>query len=146
MFWIFKLMAQFAVIILATVSLSNADLQEFFATRLKGKTVATSYLTLKRLSQVRCAEKCYNEGRCRIAGYNKVTKVCRLSNDSQQDVLDIADDSSSVFIYQQGIFTMRVYIFIWLLECVYLLFLHKLHLFIDIVIKGTMSIFCDQID
>jgi len=96
--------ATLAVVILATVSKSNADFQEFIATFEKGKTVATSYLTIERISKVQCADKCYKEGkqgRCRIAGYNKNTKVCRLSIDSQCDVLDIADDHNGVFIYQQ---------------------------------------------
>ena len=102
MIWNFKTVTTFTVVILATVSLSHADIQEFMATFLKGKTVPSSYLTLERFSKVQCAEKCYKEGkqnRCRIAGYNKGTKTCRLSMDYQQDVLDIADDSSGVFIY-----------------------------------------------
>jgi len=100
-----KTFATFAVVILATVSKSNAELQDYIATFKKGKTVATSYLTIERISKVQCADKCYKEGkqgRCRIAGYNKNTKVCRLSMDNQCDILDFADDSSGVFIYQQG--------------------------------------------
>jgi len=104
MIWNFKLMAAVTVVIVATVFLTYADIEEFMVTFLKRKTVATSYLTLERFSKVQCAEKCYKEGkqgRCRIAGYNKDTKTCRLSMDSQQDVLDFPDDSSGVFIYQQ---------------------------------------------
>ena len=104
MFWHIKTVATYTVVILATVSLSHADLQDFVATFFKGKTVATSYLTHERRSKVQCAEKCYNErkqGRCRIAGYNKGTKICHLSMDCPYDVFDIADDSSGVFIYQQ---------------------------------------------
>ena len=103
MFRHFKTVATFAVVFLVTVSKTHADIVEFMANFQKGKTVATSYQTLERFSKVQCAEKCYKEGkkgRCRIAGYNKDTKICRLSMDSQQ-VLDIADDSSGVFIYQQ---------------------------------------------
>jgi len=104
MFWNLKTNATFAVVILATVSESRADLQEFIASFIKGKTVSASYQELERFSIIQCADKCYTEGklgRCRIAGYNKGTKVCRLSMDSQGDVLDIADDSNGVFIYQQ---------------------------------------------
>jgi len=104
MFWYLKASVTFVVVILATVSESRADLQEFLASFKKGKTVTASYQTLERFSKVQCADKCYQEGklgRCRIAGYNKNTKVCRLSMDSQCDILDIADDSSGVFIYQQ---------------------------------------------
>ena len=113
MCWYIKTVALFTVVILSIIALSHADFQDFFATFLKRKTVATSYLTLERFSKVQCAEKCYKEGkqgRCRIAGYNKGSKVCRLSMDSQQDVLDIADDSSGVFIYmyqQQPPFTTQ---------------------------------------
>jgi len=67
-----------------------------------GKTVATSYLTLERYSKIRCVEKCNAEGkhgRCIVAAFNKATKVCRLSMDSQQDVVDTPDDSSGVYIF-----------------------------------------------
>ena len=67
------------------------------------KTVATSYLTLERYSHMRCVEKCYAEGkqgRCTIAAFNKASSSCRLSMDSEQDVVDTQDDSSSVYILQ----------------------------------------------
>ena len=39
------------------------------------------------------------EGRCSIAEYSKATRSCKLSMDSQYDVLDTSDDSSGVLIY-----------------------------------------------
>jgi len=101
MFWKLKVMAAFAVVILAIVFLSHADIQEFKQTFVKGKTVATSYQIKEGVSKLQCAEMCHKErmqGRCRIAGYNKGTRVCRLSMDCLYNVLDIADDSTGVFM------------------------------------------------
>jgi len=103
MFWNFKLMAAFAVVIVLTVSQCNANFQEFRASLMPRKTVATSYLTLERYSHMRCVEKCYAEGkqgRCTIAAFNKATRSCRLSMDSQCDILDTSDDSSGVYTFQ----------------------------------------------
>ena len=104
MSWYFKPMATFVVGMLVTISLSYAEIQDFKATFIKGKTVASSYLTIERYSKVQCVEKCYNEGkegRCSIAEYSKATRSCKLSMDSQYDVLDSSDVSSGVFIYQE---------------------------------------------
>ena len=98
----FKAVATIAVVILATVFPSRADF--FKATFMTRKTVATSYLTIQSYSGVRCVDRCCREGRkgrCSIAGYNKATKSCLLSMDSQQDVVDSTDDSNGVFIFQQ---------------------------------------------
>ena len=107
MSWYLKTMATFVVVVLVTISLSNAEIQDFKANFMKGKTVATSYLTVERYSKIQCVEKCYKEGkegRCTIAEYSKATRSCKLSMDSQNDVLDTFDDSSGVFIYPvQGI-------------------------------------------
>jgi len=104
MFWNFTLMAAFAVVIFVSVSQCNANFQEFKASLMPRKTVATSYLTLERYSHIRCVEKCYTEGkqgRCTIAAFNTATRSCRLSMDSEQDVVDTPDDSNIVFILQQ---------------------------------------------
>jgi len=103
MFRNFKLMSALAVLILANVCQCKADFQEFEASWLTRKTVATSYLTLERYSNIRCVEKCNAEGkqgRCTIAAFNTATMSCRLSMDSQQDVVDVPDDSSGVYIFQ----------------------------------------------
>jgi len=103
MFWNFKMMAAFAVVIFVTVTRCNANFQEFRASLMPRKTVATSYLTLEQYSHMRCVEKCYAEGkqgRCTIAAFNKASSSCRLSMDSEQDVMDTPDDSSAVYIIQ----------------------------------------------
>jgi len=103
-------MTTFVVVILVTVSLSYAEIQDFKATFMKGKTVATSYLTVERYSKVQCVEKCYKEGkegRCSIAEYSKATRSCRLSLDSQYDLLDTYDDSSGVYVYQEPLVTTQ---------------------------------------
>ena len=49
-------------------------------------------------------EKCFEEGKkgaCSVAGYNKATKVCYLSTDSEDEVVDVADELSGVFILPQ---------------------------------------------
>ena len=102
MFCYFKAVATIAVVILATVFPSRADF--FKATFMTRKTVATSYLTIQSFSKVQCVDRCCREGRegrCSIAGYNKATKSCLLSMDSQQDVVDSTDVSNGVFIIQQ---------------------------------------------
>jgi len=102
MSWYFTTMATFVVVILVAVSLSYAEIADYKANFVKGKTVATSYLTVERYSKVQCVEKCYREGmegRCSIAEYSKATRSCKLSMDSQYDVLDTSDDSSGVLIY-----------------------------------------------
>jgi len=102
MLWNFKDLAAFAVVILVTVSQCNADFQECRATWITKKTVATSYLTLERFSNMRCLEKCYSEnrqGRCNIAAFNSASMACHLSMDSEQDIVDISDGSSGVYVF-----------------------------------------------
>jgi len=103
MFWNFKPLATLAIVILVTFSQSNADFREFMTYFMARKTVATSYLKIECHSSIRCVELCYEErkrGLCNIAAFNKATKSCLLSTDTQQDVVDFSDDSSSVFIFQ----------------------------------------------
>ena len=102
-------MATCVVVFLVTFSQSCAEIQDFEANFMKRKTVTTSYLTVERYSKVQCVEKCYKEGkegRCSIAAYNKATRSCRLSMDSQYDLLDTSDDASGVFIYQEHLATI----------------------------------------
>jgi len=120
MFRNFKITAAFAVVFLVTFSHCITDFQEFKL--ITKKTVATSYLTFERNSDIRCVERCYAEGkqeRCTIAAFNTATMSCRLSMDSQQDVVDISDDSSGVYIFQphpavvtQGILDDRMTLFL----------------------------------
>lgn len=87
-------------------SLCMATVQTTATHFIKGKTVATSYKTLQSYSKIKCVEKCFAEkrqNRCSIAGYNKVTKTCFLSNDGQQDLLD-ANEEFGVMLFS-GMFS-----------------------------------------
>ena len=101
----FKLMSSVAIVVLITAELSSALLQSNTATYVKGKRVATSYATLQPYSKMKCVGKCAEEnlaGRCTVAGYNTATQTCFLSDDSPADVTSITDETSGVFIFQQG--------------------------------------------
>ena len=110
MSWYFKSLTTFVVVVLFTFSQSFVDIQDFKATFVTRKTITSSYLTVERYSKIQCVEKCYKEGkegRCNIAAYNKATRSCRLSMDSQLDLLDTYDDSSGVYIYQEPLVTIQ---------------------------------------
>lgn len=93
---------------LLSCSLSKATFQSTKTQFTKGKTVATSYMTLQPYSKIQCVEKCSDENRqnrCSVAGYNKASKTCYLSADSQQALLDTTDDDVGVFFYSEpGLF------------------------------------------
>ena len=85
---------------------SKAHIQDITTPFVQGKTVATSYATIQPYSKVQCAKKCYEEGRkgkCNVAGYNRETKSCQLSEDMEPDVLDAIDEAAGVYIFPQGI-------------------------------------------
>jgi len=90
--------------LLSTFALSSANKQGIYATFTKGKAVASSHTSLQQCSQIQCVRKCFKEGKegaCNVAGYNKATKVCYLSTDSEDEIVDVADDFSGVFIVPQ---------------------------------------------
>jgi len=92
------------IILLSTLVLSSANKQEIYAKFTKGKAVATSHTSLQQCSQIQCVRKCFEEGKtgaCSVAGYNKARKVCYLSTDSEDEVVDVADELSGVFILPQ---------------------------------------------
>jgi len=102
------------IVLLCAFSLCKANVQSSSVTQYtKGKTVATSYMTLQPYSKIQCVVKCVDEkrqNRCSIAGYNVVTKTCLLSNDNQTDLLDTADDAFGVFFYSApgGMFSFTI--------------------------------------
>lgn len=60
-------------------------------------------MTLQSYSDINCVRKCFVEkrqNRCSIAGYDKATQTCFLSNDGQHELLD-ADEEFCVFLYSQ---------------------------------------------
>jgi len=92
------------IIHLSMVALSSANIQDISAAFIRGKTVATSHTSLQKYSKAQCVKKCFEEGKkgaCSVAGYNKATKVCYLSTDTEADVLDVADELSGVFVVSQ---------------------------------------------
>ena len=102
-----------AVVIVWAPSLSFASVHTARAQFTKGKKVATSYMTLQSYSDIKCVRKCFVEkkqNRCSIAGYDKTTQTCFLSNDGQQDLLD-ADEEFGVFLYSdtEGMFIFNLH-------------------------------------
>ena len=92
-----------SVILFATISLCNANIQSVTSKFTEKKCVATSHTTLQKISKIKCVEKCNQErqkGMCTLAGYNKATKTCYLSVDDPQDVLDTADEMTGVYFYE----------------------------------------------
>jgi len=89
------------LVLISLVVLSSANTQEIYTTFIERKAVATSHTSLQQYSKIQCVKKCFEEGRkgaCSVAGYNRATKVCYLSTDSQDEVVDVADELSGVFI------------------------------------------------
>ena len=69
------------------------------------KCVGSSRMTLHHYSKLKCVQKCHEEntkGLCNVAGYDKGTKTCYLSMDSHQDVLDVDDELSGVYLLEKG--------------------------------------------
>ena len=97
-----KSVAIAVIAVLLQCSLCKAVFQTTATHLTMGKTVATHYLTLFSYSDIKCVRKCFNErkhNRCSVAGYDKATETCFLSNDGQQELLDIADEAVGVFFY-----------------------------------------------
>jgi len=77
---------------------------------IKGKAVTTFNKTFQPFSEIQCVKKCYEAGKedmCSVAGYNKTTKACYTNVDTQQDVVDVADEMSGVFFMTDGEYSMR---------------------------------------
>ena len=94
------------IVYLSSVALSSANIQvqQMNTTFITGKTVPTSHTSLQRYSKAQCVKKCLEEGKkgaCSIAGYNEATRVCYLSTDSEDDVVDVADEMAGVFVVTQ---------------------------------------------
>jgi len=96
-----KYLAAIAIVFVLEYTMCTANVQSINTYFTKGKMVATSYMTLKSCSSIKCVSKCFDEQRntrCSVAGYDKSTQTCFLSNDGPQDLLD-ADEESGVFFY-----------------------------------------------
>jgi len=106
---------RFVVVFLCACSLSEANIKTVETTFTKGKTVATSHTVLQPVSKSQCVERCHQEekqGSCTIAGYNKNTRACYLSVDSQHDVVDVADETLGVFFLKGNTVYIRFLFFL----------------------------------
>jgi len=68
---------------------------------LKNKLLATNYATEQAISQLNWVRWCFrdgNKGKCKIAGYNVSGNSCSLSMDTPDDLTDVADEMSGVFV------------------------------------------------
>jgi len=87
-----------AIVLLFTVSLCDAKIVRYRFT--EKKSVGTNHTTLHSISDIQCVRKCNKErqnGRCTLAGYDKRTKTCYLSDDDPQNVVDTEDEMTGVF-------------------------------------------------
>jgi len=94
-----------AVVILMTIALCSTNIQEMRTQFVKNKLLSTIYATRQSISQLQCVQWCSTErksGKCRIAGYNKLSKACMLSMDYQYNLLNEADETTGVFFMEQG--------------------------------------------
>jgi len=94
-----------AVVILMTIGLCSADIQEVKTQFVKNKVISTSYATKQHISKLHCVEWCSRDrqvGKCKTAGYNKYSKTCSLSMDFQHTLLDVADETNGVFLMKEG--------------------------------------------
>ena len=99
-----------ALFLLLPLTLSGATL-EISATFIAGKSVATNHTALRPYSEIQCAAKCFDEGRCnrcRVSGYSRETHTCYLSLDSLHNVSDVADQNIGVFILKGSTFVLVI--------------------------------------
>ena len=94
--------------------LCKATMKQFTMDFLKGKMVATAYLTFQPYSKLQCVNQCSTKDLCQIAEYNTVTKTCRLS-------ADIPDNLSWTWqMNRSGSFSfrrVRFMLIVWLTTC-----------------------------
>ena len=107
-----KNFATVALVFLCASSMCMATVNTTSTTLTKGKMVPTSYMTLQAFSDMNCVRKCFLEkmqNRCSVAGYDKSTQTCFLSNDGPQDLLATADEDVGVFFYSgsEGLFNYQ---------------------------------------
>jgi len=92
-----------SMVILFSVSRCNADIESVRFTFTGNKSVNTTHTTLHDISDIQCARKCNKErqnGRCTLAGYDKRTKTCYLSDDDPLNVVDTGDEMIGEFFYE----------------------------------------------
>jgi len=98
-----KKAATVAVVVLMTIALCSTAMRDARTQFVKNKLLATSYATEQANSQLNCVRWCFsggNKGKCKTAGYNASTNSCRLSMDNPEDLTDVADEMSGVFVIE----------------------------------------------
>jgi len=88
-----------------TLVMSNPNMLSVTTTFMKNKITSTYYATMQPYSQVQCIGRCLQDklnNKCNIAGYDKAAKACYLSGDSLQDVVDVGDEMSGVFVMPEN--------------------------------------------
>ena len=96
--------ATVAIVVLMTIALCSTDIQEVRTQFVKNKVLSTSYATKQHISKLNCVQWCSRDrqmGKCKIAGYNKYSKMCSLSMDNPEDALDVADEMTGIFVIEQ---------------------------------------------
>ena len=107
-----------ALLLVITVALTRATIEEVRATFVAQRQVTNSHAVLPDYSMIQCVRACLSEGQkgmCNVAGYNKVTQTCYLSMDDPQDVVSVGDKNIGVFSIShiaQGILTDICYSYI----------------------------------
>jgi len=102
-------------ILLVTITFCTASLQSAMTRYTEKKRVATSHTTLQKISKIKCVEKCNKDrhnGRCTLAGYNKATQTCYLSDDDALNVLDTDDEMAGVFFYEPDLTGISLHTFL----------------------------------
>jgi len=102
-----------AVVILMTIALCSADIQEVRTQFVKNKLLSTSYATKLHISKLNCVQWCSRDrqmGKCKIAGYNKYSKTCSLSMANTEDALQVDDEMAGVFFIGKFLCFIRIVI------------------------------------
>jgi len=95
--------ATVALVFFMTIALCLAEIQEARTQFVKNKILSTSYASKQHISKLQCVQWCSRDrqtGKCKMAGYNKYAKTCSLSMDNPEDLLDVADEMSGVFVIE----------------------------------------------
>lgn len=105
MFFYTQKAATVAIVFLFTIALCLAEIREVRTQFVKKKLLSTSYAIKQPISQLHCVQWCSKDrqtGKCKIAGYNKSSKTCQLSMDYPQQLMDVADEMTGVFLVDEG--------------------------------------------
>jgi len=103
MFFYTKKAATFAVVFLITIGFCSTTMRDARTQFVKNEILSTSYATNQPISQLNCVRWCFsdgNKGKCKIAGYKLSDKSCSLSMDNPEDLMEVADELSGVFVIE----------------------------------------------